>query len=98
RNWNDFEAAWRARFRDPDYQYALHDEIFQRIQGEHETATDYLACLRALFNRMMLPWPLEEQLNFAHQNILPRMQIAIRRQEFRDFATLEYLATRIERS
>jgi len=76
RNWNDFEAAWRARFGDPDYQYALHDEIFRRTQGEHETAVDYLTCLRALLSRMTPPWPLEEQLNFAHRNMLPRMQIA----------------------
>ncbi|EFN71278.1 hypothetical protein EAG_11517, partial [Camponotus floridanus] len=88
RDWNDFEAAWRGRFGDPDYQYALRDEIFRRTQGEYETAADYLTCLRALLSRMTPPWPLEEQLNFAHRNMLPRLQIAIRQQEFRDFATL----------
>jgi len=98
RDWNDFEAAWRARFGDPDYQYALRDEIFRRTQGEFESAVDYLTCLRALFSRMSPPWPLAEQLNFAHRNMLPRLQIAIRRTEFTDFSTLEYLATRVERS
>ncbi|XP_025270381.1 uncharacterized protein LOC112639720 [Camponotus floridanus] len=87
-----------GRFGDPDYQYALRDEIFRRTQGEYEIAADYLTCLRALLSRMSPPWALEEQLNFAHRNMLPRMQIAIRRQEFRDFATLENLATRMERS
>jgi len=98
RNWNDFETAWRARFGDPDYQYALRDEIFRRTQGEFESTVDYLTCLRALFSRMSPPWPLAEQLNFAHRNMLPRLQIAIRRTEFADFSTLEYLATRVERS
>jgi len=27
-------------------------------------------------------WPLAEQLNFVHRNMLPRLQIAIRRTEF----------------
>jgi len=98
RNWADFEAAWRTRFGDPDYQYALRDEIFRRTQGEHEAAVDYLTCLRALFSRMSPPWPVAEQLNLAHRNMLPRLQIAIRRTEFADFQTLEYLATRVERS
>jgi len=92
RDWNDFEAVWRARFGDPDYQYALPDEIFRRTQGEFESAVDYLTCLRALFSRMSPP--LAEQLNFTHRNMLPRLQIAIRRTEFADFSTLEYLATR----
>lgn len=47
---------------------------------------------------MASPWPLAEQLNFAHRNMLPRLQIVIRRQEFGDFSTLEYLATRVKRS
>lgn len=27
RTWRDFEAAWRARFGNPDFQFALRDEI-----------------------------------------------------------------------
>jgi len=98
-NWrvlNDFEATWRTQFGDPDYQYALRDEIFQRTQGEFESAVDYLMCLRALFSRMSPLWTLSEQLNIAHRNMLPRLQIAICRTEFADFSTLEYLATRVE--
>jgi len=98
RTWADFEAAWRTRFGNPDYQYALRDEVFRRTQGEHEAAVDFLTCLRALFSRMTPPWSVAEQLNLAHRNMLPRLQIAIRRTEFADFPTLEYLATRVERS
>ncbi|KYQ47003.1 Gag-Pol polyprotein, partial [Trachymyrmex zeteki] len=39
---------------------------------------------------------LTEQLNYAHRNMLPRVQIALRRDEFHDFATSELLASRIE--
>lgn len=96
RNWNDFETVWRARFGDPDYQYVLRDEIFRLTQGEYETAADYFTCFRALLNGMMPPWALGEQLNFEHRNMLPRLQVTIRRQEFANFSTLEYLATRVE--
>ncbi|XP_039309912.1 uncharacterized protein K02A2.6-like [Solenopsis invicta] len=64
--------------------------------GEHETVADYLTCMQALFDRLSPPWTLEEQLNYAHRNRLPRLQIAIRRDEFRSFASLELLASRIE--
>lgn len=94
--WDQFVTAWRRRFGDPDFQYALRDEIFRRTQGEHESVADYLTCMQALFNRLSPSWDLTEQLNYAHRNMLPRVQIALRRDEFRDFATLELLASRIE--
>lgn len=98
RDWQDFENAWRARFGDPDYQYALREEIMRRTQGEYESAADYLTCLRALLSRMSPPWSIPEQLSFAHRNMLPRFQIAIRRHEFSCFRSLEELATRVERT
>jgi len=89
-------VAWRTRFGDPDFQFALRDEILRRTQGEHESVADYLMCMQALFDRLSPPWSMAEQLNYAHRNMLPRLQIAVRRDEFRDFASLELLASRIE--
>jgi len=85
-------------FSNPDFQFALRDEIMRRTQGEHETISDFLMCLQALFDRLSPPWSLEEQLNYAHRNMLPRLQIAVRRDSFRDFETLEYTAARVEQS
>jgi hypothetical protein len=73
RGWDDFERAWRARFGDPDYQYALREEVWRRTQGEHESAADYLTCLRVLLSWISPPWTLAEQLNVAHRNMLPRL-------------------------
>ena len=98
RDWQDFEDAWRARFGDPDYHYALREEILRRTQGEHETAADYLTSLRTLLAKVSPPWPLPEQLNFAYRNMLPRLQIAISRRDFTCFRSLELQATRIERN
>jgi len=96
RSWGEFVVAWRTRFGDPDFQFALRDEILRRTQGEHESVADYLTCMQALFDRLSPPWSMTEQLNYAHRNMLPRLQIAVRRDEFRDFASLELLASRIE--
>jgi len=96
-DWSDFETAWRARFSDPDYMYALRDEILQRTK-ENMRLPRIISCLRTLLSRLSPPWPLPEQLNIAHRNMLPRLQIAVRRHEFRDFRELEDIATRVERS
>lgn len=98
RTWNDFETAWRTRFGDPDYHYALREEAMRRTQGEQEPAVDYLTCLRSLLSRIEPPWSLSEQLSLAYRNMLPKLQLCIRRHEFFDFSMLEELATRIERT
>ena len=98
RTWQEFESAWRSRFGKPDFQFALRDEVMRRTQGEHESVADFLTCMQGMFDRLSPPWRLEEQLNYARRNMLPRLQIAVHRQDFRDFETLEYLATRIEQS
>ncbi|XP_032673064.1 activity-regulated cytoskeleton associated protein 1-like [Odontomachus brunneus] len=53
--WREFEAAVRGRFGDPDYQFALRDEIMRRTQGEQEPVADYLTCLLGLFGRLDPP-------------------------------------------
>jgi len=58
-------AAWR-RFGDPDFQFALRDEILRQTQGEHESVADYLTYMQALFDRLSPPWSLAEQLNYRN--------------------------------
>jgi len=50
-------------FSDPDFQYALREEILCPTQGDDEP--DYLMCMQALFARLNPPWNLTEQLNYA---------------------------------
>jgi len=52
--------------------------------------------MQALFDRLSPPWSLADQLNYAHHNMLRRLQVAVRRDEIRSFASLEILASRIE--
>lgn len=98
RSWGEFVLAWRARFGDPDFSFALRDEIMRRTQGEHEPVTDFITCMQALFDRLSPPWSLHEQLNYVYHNMLPRLQVSVHREDFYDFDSLECLATRVERS
>ena len=98
RDWRDFEVAWRTRFGSPDFQFALRDEIIRRTQGEREPVADYLTCMRALFERLDTPWTLDEQLNYTHRNMLPRLRVSVPRRTVYDFASLETSATLAEES
>ncbi|KAL6418991.1 hypothetical protein ACFW04_011650 [Cataglyphis niger] len=69
--WAAFRSAWRTRFGDPDFQFALRDEIIRRIA---------------------------EQVSYAFRNMLPRLQIAMRRDKVNDLDALEDVAIRIEAS
>ncbi|KYN05316.1 hypothetical protein ALC62_03774 [Cyphomyrmex costatus] len=68
----------------------------RRTQWDQESTADYLKCMQALFDRLNPPWSLSEQLDYAYRNLLPRLQIVLRRDEFRDFTSLKLLALRIE--
>ena len=89
RIWDQFVVAWRRCFGDPDFHYALWDEILRRMQGDNEPVADYWTCMQALFGRLSPPWDLTEQLNYAHRNMLPRLQMNLHRNEFSNFVTLE---------
>jgi len=94
--WAAFKTAWRARFGDPDFQFALRDEIMRRTQGERESVGDYLTCLSALFDRLSPPWCEAEKVSYAHRNMLPRLQTMVHRDAIDDLETLELLAARAE--
>ncbi|KYN02587.1 Gag-Pol polyprotein [Cyphomyrmex costatus] len=97
RTWGEFAGAWRLRFGVSDFQFTLRDEILRRILGEFESVADYLTCMQALFDQLSPPygpaWNIQEQLNYAHRNMLPRLQIAIQRDEFYDLTSLERKAS-----
>ncbi|CAL1671885.1 unnamed protein product [Lasius platythorax] len=97
-SWATFKHAWRTRFSDPDFQFALRDEIMRRTQGKNEPVADYLTCLNALFDRVSPPWSEAEKVSVACRNLIPRLQIAVRRDEIEDVEALEYFATRAESS
>jgi hypothetical protein len=80
--WAAFKVAWRARFGDPNFQFALQGEIMRRTQGERESVVDYFTCMNALFDRLSPPWSEEMRVGYAHRNMLPRLQIMVPARQF----------------
>ncbi|XP_024893572.1 uncharacterized protein LOC112468573 [Temnothorax curvispinosus] len=96
--WAAFREEWRTRFGDPDFQFALRDEIMRRTQGETEPVADFLTCLSSLYDRLSPPWREEEKVGYAHRHLLPRLQTLIPRDAVTNMKALERWATRAETS
>ena len=97
-NFRDFENSWMVRFSDPDFQFALYESLRKWTQHEKERVADYLKCIKAMFNRLEPALSEERQIELAVRNMIPRMQLKLSEEYFRDWAQLEFIATRKERS
>ena len=53
RTFNQFARAFKVRFSDSDFQFELRQEIHQRTQGEKESVSDYLTCMRAILETII---------------------------------------------
>ena len=85
------------RFGDSDYQFELRQEIDSRTQGLDEPVADYLTCIRTLLRRLSPPLTEEEQVSYAHRNMLPKLQLTIHRSEIVSVDHLEQLAIQLEK-
>ena len=98
RTFNQFARAFRVRFGGSDFQFELRQEIHQRTQGEKESVSDFLTCMRTMFDKLIPPMSEAEEISYAHRNLLPRLHLAINRNEIDDFTHLEYLANAAQKS
>ena len=99
--WNDFrefEFFWRGRFTDPDFQFTLYLEIRNRTQHQKEKVSDFLTNLKCMFDRMDPQLEEDKQIDIAVRNMLPRFQIAFANIVFQNWAHLERIAARMERT
>ena len=87
-----FARACRVRFGNSDFQFELRQEMYKRTQGEKESVSDYLTCMRAMFDTLISRLPTSEDVSYAHRNLLPRLHLNIRRADVVDFVRLELLA------
>ena len=77
RTYEDYARACRIRFSDPDYQFEFRQGIYQRTQGERESVSDYLTCMRAMFDKLTPPLTESGEKSYAYRNLLPRLHLAI---------------------
>lgn len=99
-NWQslaDFVAAFRARFGPVDYQNALYYEIRNRTQGQSESVSDFMTCIKSLMKGAVPPIPLQQQIEIASRNLLPAIQSGIELWDVQNLTDLELAARRRER-
>lgn len=102
RSFREFEHAWLGRFTNPDFQYALREEIRARTQHPRERVTDFLTNLRCLLERLQPPMSERDQIREALRNMLPtlsiHMNMALGMNPWATWVDLERLAANVERS
>ena len=64
---------------------------------ERESVSDYLTCMRAMFDKLTPPLTESEEISYTHRNLLPRLHLAIHRADARSFVQLEYMAMNAEK-
>lgn len=74
----------------------MRQEIPQRTQGKKESVSDYLNCIWTMFDRLIPKMPEAKEIRYAHRNLLPKLHLAIQRNQMRT-SHLEYLAHDAER-
>lgn len=100
-SWNSyaqFERAWKARFTHPDYQRVLYDDIRKRTQHPNERVLDYLTRLKSMIDRVQPPLPVDQQIDLAVRNLIPRLHLRLSDTEFQSWAELERVAVLREKS
>ena len=102
RNFQEFENAWFGRFTNPDFQYALREEIRARTQHPRERVTDFLTNLKCLLERVQPPLPERDQIREALRNMLPSISIHLNMvlgiHPWATWADLERWSAGVERS
>lgn len=98
RSFEEFSHAFRIRFADADFQFELRQEVHRRTQGENEKVADYLTNMWSMLDRIVPPLTEAEEVSYAHRNLLPRLQLTIRRSEVYSRCHLEDLAIAAEKT
>ena len=81
RTFEQFARAFRVRFGDSDFQFELRQEIHLRTQGVRESVSDYLTCMRAMFDKLKPRMSESEEVSYANRNLLPGLHLAIHRND-----------------
>lgn len=80
-NWDDFcKAARRFYGVDRRFQQKLIVEAQNRSQGEDEPVRDYIICLLTILSKFETEWDESKQIDLIYNNMLPKLQSMIRRE------------------
>lgn len=88
KSWHQLTKELREVFQPADYDFRLHHEIFNRVQGEHESIDLYIAAVEGLYSRLAVSVPETTRLAQIYNNLHPQLQDRL---ALSDIKTLEQL-------
>ncbi|XP_046686615.1 uncharacterized protein LOC124372281 [Homalodisca vitripennis] len=74
RSWHQLTKELREAFQSADYILRLHQEIFNRVQGDKEPLDLYIAAMEGLYSRLAASVPETTRLAQIYNNLHPQLQ------------------------
>lgn len=74
RSWHQLTKELREVFQPADYDLRLHQEIFNRVQGDNEPVDLYIAAVEGLYGRLAVTVPESTRLAQIYYNLHPQLQ------------------------
>lgn len=74
RSWHQLTKELREVFQPADYNLRLHQEIFNRVQGDNEPLDLYIAAMEGLYSRLATSVPETTRLAQIYNNLHPQLQ------------------------
>lgn len=83
-------------FQTPGYDFRLHQEIFNRFQGDQEPLDLYIAAMEGLYSRLSTRVPEEVKLQQILDNLHPQLQDRLSLFDFKTIEELRLMGRRAE--
>lgn len=95
-SWSQLASELKEVFQPPDYDFRLHQEIFNRIQGEQEPIDLYIAAMEGLYGRLSVPILEPNRLAQIYHNLHPQLQDRLALMDIKTLDDLRLMGRRAE--
>lgn len=95
-SWIQLSKELREVFQPPDYDFRLHQEIFNRVQGEQEYVDLYIAAMEGLYGRLSTQIPEASKLAQIYNNLHPQLQDRLALFDIKTLEELRFMGRRAE--
>jgi hypothetical protein len=95
-SWEELCKELRTVFQAPDYEIRLQQEIFSRLQGDHEPIDMFIAAMEGLYVRLASSVPESIRLKQIIHNLHPQLQDRLALFEIKTLEDLRHLGRKAE--
>lgn len=95
-SWKALCKEMRTVFQAPDYEFRLQQEIFSRMQGDHESIDLFIAAMEGLYSRLSENVPETVKLNQIYNNLHPQLQDRLAMFDISSIEELRFMGRKAE--